>query len=210
VHLPSLSARQLLLAVGVVLAIPACERSIVYVDRPGPMKYDTTIVVVPRPETSFVQLPGGVDTVITTRVDSLFIIKHDTLVRTDTVKHTDTVTIIVHDTVRVNRVPASICMYIRSANGDTIYLERKTALNACAPQPMAQTIIDAEGRADPDTLFVVLFDTLKMQLPATASPSRIPTTGGLLQRAPAPNRAPVPSLRVPKRSLILPGWGAAH
>lgn len=176
-----LSARQLLSAAGLAVLLVACVDRITYVDRPvptpGPVRVETTTVT--RPETVLVQLPGDpprVDTIIKPRLDTVIVTVHDTVIKHDTVIHVDT--------VLLHRVPASICMYLTSANGDSIYLERKTALNACAPQPMAQAYIDRTHRAPDDTLFVVLFDTLKMVLPAPAAALR--------------------------SSLILPSWRGTH
>lgn len=169
-------------AVVAAIALAACVDRITYVDRPvtvpGPVRVETTTVT--RPETVLVQRPGDpprVDTVITTRIDSVIVTVHDTVVKHDTVLH--------YDTVRLARVPASICMYMIAESGDSIFLERTTAINACAPQPMAQHYIDRTHRAPDDTLVVVLFDSLIMQLGP---------------RPPAPSRS----------SLILPSWSATH
>lgn len=191
-------ARILVAALAAIAAV-ACVDRITYVDRPvptpGPLRVDTvvqqhpetTIVQLPGrvdtvvtrtpPETTLVQLPPRVDTVITQRLDTVIVTVHDTVIKHDTVIHVDT--------VLLHRIPASICMYLTSGNGDTIYLERKTALNACAPQPMAQAYIDRTHRADGDTLFVVLFDSLIMQLPAARS-----STSRSATRVPSPLISP--------------------
>lgn len=179
------------------------------VQRPGHV--DTIVVVRPdtvvvtKPETTFRQLPGRIDTVVRVdtlvtppRVDTLYVPKIDTLV----VNHYDTSivvrpetlivvkhdTVIVHDTVthydtvRLTQTPAYICIYMTM--GDTLVAFNWATTPYCDAAHLALNVAGTWS-----TLLNV--DSLTMKLPSIQA--------ALTRMA---NRPPSP--------LILPGYWMKH
>ena len=184
----------------------------VIVQRPG--RTDTIVVTRPdtviltHAETSYVQLPGRVDTIVRVdtlvqppRVDTLVVPRVDTVVvvrpETTVVVRPETLvvvqhdTVIVHDTithydtVRIDRTPAYLCIYMTM--GDTLLaLNWRDAPNGyCDAAHLAANAVPGAW----NTLLNV--DTLVMKLPAIQA--------ALTRLA---NRPPSP--------LILPGYWTAH
>lgn len=199
-----LSGRQLFAAAVLVLAIAACERSITYVDRPGPLRYDTTVVTVPRPETSFVQLPGRVDTVITVRVDSLLIIRHDTVTKHDTVTHWDTV--IKRDTLRdtvvvVTPAPKPETVFVHKGPAELPRLAVDTRMPDM-PMNGDTTYTGVDGKRYCFGPYVTRDEWCPQYIPGSP-----PLPLGTLIQVGNPTPA---ALRFTTSTLILPSWRATH
>lgn len=124
-----MTGRRLLAALWLVCAIVACERTLVYIDRPVPS--------APIVDTVVVQRPGAPP-------DTIVITKHDTTI----VTHYDTVTVMHTDTVRLHRVAAFVCLTFM--HGDTLFaLSWRTSLYCdaahMAPQfPTATVAVNAD------------------------------------------------------------------